>query len=116
MFQNATRYSMTALENIILSDIYSPVTDERVQFACKMSQTDDIIKEWDKGLDTSLTNVLIVRARNYREVNGSVFRLQERFIERQILCFSMSLQHHLIHWQNTGFLRISTIFSKTAAL
>lgn len=56
MFQNATRYSMTALENIILSDIYSPVTDERVQFACKMSQTDDIIKEWDKGLDTSLTN------------------------------------------------------------
>lgn len=56
MFQDATRYSMTALENITLSDIYSPVTDERVKFACSMSKTDDIIKEWDRGLDTSLTN------------------------------------------------------------
>ena len=49
MFQNATRYSMTALENIILSDIYSPVIDERVQFACKMSQTDEIIKRMGEG-------------------------------------------------------------------
>ena len=56
MFQNSTRYSMSALDNIILSDVYSPLSEARLQFAGKMSQIDDIIRGWDKGYETSLTN------------------------------------------------------------
>lgn len=52
MFQDYSNYAFTLRENIVISDIYTPTTDNRIIEACKKSGVDEIYKNWDKGLDS----------------------------------------------------------------
>lgn len=52
MFQDYTNYAFTLRENIAISDVKSPSTDDKVIEACKKSGVDEIYKDWEKGLDS----------------------------------------------------------------
>lgn len=55
LFQDFIQYSFTLRENVALSDYESINDDEKINDAIKKSEFRDIMKDWEKGLETSLT-------------------------------------------------------------
>lgn len=56
MFQDYIKYSFTAKENIMLSNLDKD-SQEDLEKACKQSEIYEVIKGWDKGLDENLTRL-----------------------------------------------------------
>jgi len=52
MFQDYANYAFTLRDNIAISDINTPHTDNKVIEACQKSGVDEIYKDWEKGLDS----------------------------------------------------------------
>lgn len=55
LFQDFVRYSMTARENITLSDWVHRADSIRLDQVCRQSGVSDFIRSWEQGLDTPLT-------------------------------------------------------------
>jgi len=55
LFQDFISYSFTLRQNIALSDYESIKEDERINDAIMKSELHDIVKSWEKGLETHLT-------------------------------------------------------------
>ena len=54
-FQNVQSYSLTAQENIALSDVERMKDTQAVQAAAQASGADDMIDSWENGYDTEMT-------------------------------------------------------------
>ncbi len=52
MFQDYSNYAFTLRDNIAISDINTPPTDNKIIEACQKSGVDEIYKDWEKGLDS----------------------------------------------------------------
>lgn len=52
MFQDYANYAFTLRENITISDINAPPTDDSIIEACQKSGVDEIYKDWEKGLNS----------------------------------------------------------------
>ena len=55
LFQDYVRYSMTLRENIVLSEWNKFGDEEKIRYAIKQSKLEQIVDEWDKGIETPLT-------------------------------------------------------------
>jgi len=55
MMQDYVNYSFPLYENIIMADINSKHTDERIEKACKLSDIYSLVNNWKHGIHSSLT-------------------------------------------------------------
>ena len=63
MFQDYTNYAFSLRENIRISDIARVHTDDDIIEACKLGGADEILKDWDEGLDTYLYKEFVENGR-----------------------------------------------------
>ena len=55
LFQNYVKYSFSLRENVALSDLPRIDETDAIRKACTESRADDFMKEWEKGIDETLT-------------------------------------------------------------
>lgn len=55
LFQDFLKYRLTLSDNVSLSDFDNREDENRIRDAINKSELCDIVKDWDKGLETSLT-------------------------------------------------------------
>ena len=54
VFQDFSKYAVTAKENITFGDVHRPFDEERLKYAAEQSGIDDFLSKLPKGYDTSL--------------------------------------------------------------
>lgn len=52
MFQDYSNYAFTLRDKIVILDINTPITDDRIIEACQKSGVDEIYKNWEKCLNS----------------------------------------------------------------
>lgn len=57
LFQDFAKYSFSLRENVALSNINNINEDSKINFALEVSKVNDFIKDWELGIETSLTRL-----------------------------------------------------------